>query len=89
MAVCGIDDGIRSDGNYTLASATVSVSFSGGGLEGNSLPYTTPVFVYGEKLVIDLPVPEGAEKILITCGDAGDGIVCDNVSIGNPGWMLK
>ena len=89
VAVCGIDDGIRSDGNYTLASATVSVSFSGGGLEGNSLPYTTPVFVYGEKLVIDLPVPEGAEKILITCGDAGDGIVCDNVSIGNPGWMLK
>ena len=39
--------------------------------------------------VIDVEVPSGAETMKIVFGDAGDGITCDNASMGNAGWILE
>lgn len=49
----------------------------------------TPVFRIDDTYAIDIPIPEGAKQIKIYMGDAGDGITCDNVSMGNPGWIIK
>lgn len=89
VAVCGIDDNAKVDANYVMASSQILVSFDGAGLDPEAVYYRTRTFVYGEKVLLELAVPAGAETITITCGDAGDGNTCDNVSLGNPGWMLS
>ncbi|MGM9681608.1 MAG: glycoside hydrolase family 97 catalytic domain-containing protein [Eubacteriales bacterium] len=82
VAVVGIDDCIFDNGMGTEASAHCVISFDG--VEA----YRTTVFRRGEYALIDVEVPQGAQKITVTFGDGGNGITCDNVSMGDPGWML-
>ena len=79
----GIDDityGNEKDG--AQASATLSILFD------DVEVLTTPIFRQGEYFNIRVDVPSGAQRIKIVFGDAKNGITCDNVSMGNAGWIL-
>lgn len=82
VAVVGIDDCTYNNGFGAEASSHCAISFDG------TEAYRTSVFRRGEYVLIDVEVPQGAQKITITFGDGGNGITCDNVSMGDPGWML-
>lgn len=82
VAVVGIDDCTYDNASGGEASSHCVISFDG--VEA----YRTSIFRRGEYALIDIEVPEGAEQITITFGDGGNGITCDNVSMGDPGWIL-
>lgn len=84
VGVVGIDDSVYFNTvDSHKASAVCQIYFD------NQLAYTSPKFGRGEYYQIDLEIPEGAKQIKIYFGDAGDGITCDNVSIGDAGFILE
>ncbi len=84
VGVAGVDDCTYSNtGDGYKASITCSISFDG------SETITTPILHQGEFYNIVVDVPAGAKQITITFGDGGDGITCDNASLGNAGWILS
>lgn len=83
VGVIGIDDKVYenvSDG--VQASSTLTIEFD------DTAVLTTPIFRMGEYYNIVVDVPEGASRIKLVIGDGGNGITCDNVSMGNAGWIL-
>ncbi|HHW45967.1 MAG TPA: hypothetical protein GXX17_03530 [Clostridiales bacterium] len=83
VGVVGIDDVAKLNANDGhKASGNLIIYFD------NVEYLRTPVFRLNEFYVIDIPVPEGAKQIKLYMGDAGDGITCDNISMGNPGWIF-
>lgn len=79
VGVVGIDD---RTWDSSSGSSTLSVSFDG------ITYFETPVFRRGDTFNIAVDVPEGAQQMKIYIGDGGDGISCDNVSVGNAGWVM-
>ncbi|MGI6269419.1 MAG: NPCBM/NEW2 domain-containing protein [Candidatus Howiella sp.] len=83
VGVIGIDDRVYDNiKDAAQASSTLTVSFDGADV------LTTPVFRMGDAYNIVADVPEGAKQIKLYIGDGGNGITCDNVSMGNAGWIL-
>lgn len=83
VGAVGIDDCVyKNITNAAQASSTLTVSFDG------TEALSTPVFRMGEYFKIAVDVPEGAKQIRLYIGDGGNGITCDNVSMGNAGWVL-
>ena len=83
VAVAGIDDCVWANAtDRAKASACLVISFDG--VEA----YRSQVFHMGEYVIVDVEVPSGAKTMTIQFADAGDGITCDNVSLGAPGWVL-
>ncbi len=82
VAVVGIDDCVWANTtDRSKASARLILSFDG--VEA----YRSEIFRMGEFCYVDIEVPEGASVLTIRFDDAGDGITCDNVSLGAPGWV--
>lgn len=86
IGVVGVDDVAKKNENDGgKASITCTVYFDG----SDTPTYTTAKLTPDGFEVIDVDVPSGAETIKIVFGDAGDGITCDNASMGNAGWILE
>ncbi len=82
VGVAGIDDCVyNNQTDRSKASARCVISFDG------AVVYTSEVLRMGGYTLIDIEVPAGAAVIEIRFDDAGDGATCDNVSLGNPGWI--
>lgn len=82
VAVAGIDDCVWANAtDRSKASARIIISFDGVEV------YRSEIFRMGEYVIIDIEIPEGATTMTIQFNDAGDGITCDNVSLGAPGWV--
>lgn len=81
VAVVGIDDCTFDNPSGGDASASCRIAFDG------ATVYSSEVFRRGEYVLIDIEVPENAGEITITFADGGNGITCDNVSMGDPGWI--
>lgn len=83
VGVVGIDDRVYDNiTSAAQASSTLTVSFD------DAEVLTTPVFRMGEVYNVVADIPEGAQQIKLYIGDGGNGITCDNVSMGNAGWIL-
>lgn len=85
VGVVGVDDCTydnKNDGHK--ASITCSIYFD----NSSTATYASAVIKQGGFEIIDIDVPEGATTIKIVFGDAGDGITCDNASLGNGGWVI-
>lgn len=83
VGIVGIDDSVTTDENYVNgATITCEISFDG------AIATTTDTLTYGKSEYIKVAVPQGASKIKIYFGDAGDGIGCDRASMANAGWMI-
>ena len=67
------------------ASITCKIYFD----DNNTPIYTTKILKRGEYDYIHVNVPENSKKIKIVFTDAGDGIICDNASMGNTGWVIE
>ena len=67
------------------ASITCTIYFDG----SNQASYTSLKLTPDQMQVVDVEVPSGAKTIRIVFGDAGDGITCDNASMGNAGWLFE
>lgn len=86
IGVVGVDDVAKKNVNDGgKASITCAIYFN----ESDTATYTTAKLTPGGFEVIDVEVPSGAETMKIVFGDAGDGITCDNASMGNAGWILE
>lgn len=82
VGVVGIDDCVWANaGDRANASARLILSFDG------TEVYRSEIFRMGEYYYVDVEVPEGASVLTIQFNDAGNGITCDNVSLGAPGWV--
>lgn len=84
VGIAGVDDCTYDNpADGAKASITVSISFDGG-----TPVYTSGVIRQGGSVTIQVNVPKGAKQITINFGDGGDGITCDNASMGNAGWII-
>lgn len=83
VGIVGIDDSVTTDENYVKgATITCEISFDG------AIATTTDTLTYDKSEYIKVAVPQGASKIKINFGNAGDGIGCDRASMANAGWMI-
>lgn len=86
VGIAGVDDSVYDNQNDGYkASITCSIYFD----NNSTAAYTTSTLKRGEFAKINVNVPSGAKTIRIVFGDGGDGITCDNASLGNAGWVLK
>ena len=86
IGIAGVDDCVydnEKDGEK--ASITCKIYFD----DNNTPIYTTKILKRGEYDYIHVNVPENSKKIKIVFTDAGDGIICDNASMGNTGWVIE
>ncbi len=84
VGVAGIDDSTYDnvgDGNKASIIVTIYID--------NNLVYTSQKLGQGQFEQIRVTIPEGAEKIRIHFGDAGDGITCDNADLCDGGFLLQ
>lgn len=82
VGTVGIDDVAKENANDGhKASGNCIISFDG------QTAWSSVVFVPDEHITFKVAVPEGAKTVKIQLLDGGDGITCDNISIGNAGWL--
>lgn len=83
VGVVGIDDSTfqnAAEGHKASIICTITV-------DGKVL-YTSPKLGQSQYDNIRISLPEGASRIKIHFGDAGDGITCDNATLANGGFLL-
>ncbi len=84
VGVVGIDDSTfqnAADGHKASIICTITVD--------DKVLYTSPKLGQSQYDNIRITLPEGASRIKIHFGDAGDGITCDNATLANAGFLLK
>lgn len=83
VGIVGVDDSVKTNTDYVNgATITCEVAFDG------SIATTTKTIGCGDLEYIKVKVPDGASKITIKFGDAGDGSTCDRASMANAGWII-
>ena len=86
VGIVGVDDVVKKNANDGYkASITCTIYFD----DSNQAAYTSLRLLPDQMQVVDVAVPSGAKTIRIVFGDAGDGITCDNASMGNAGWIFE
>ncbi|HIZ83128.1 MAG TPA: glycoside hydrolase family 97 catalytic domain-containing protein [Firmicutes bacterium] len=82
VGTVGIDDVALENANDGYkASGNLVISFDG------EEAWSSVVFVPNESITFKVAVPEGASEVRLDLLDGGNGITCDNISIGNAGWL--
>ncbi|MCI8359866.1 MAG: hypothetical protein HFE86_00835 [Clostridiales bacterium] len=82
VGTVGIDDAVKENVNDGhKASGNCVISFDG------KEAWSSVVFRPDEHITFKVAVPAGAKTVRIDLLDGGDGITCDNISIGSAGWL--
>lgn len=82
VGTVGIDDVAKENTNDGhKASGNLVISFD------EQEAWSSVVFTPDQWITFKVAVPEGAKQVRIDLLDGGDGITCDNISIGNAGWL--
>ena len=82
VGVVGIDDVVKenvNDGNKASGNCIIYI-------DGKEV-WSSVVFLPDEYIYFDVAVPAGSKQVKIALLDGGDGITCDNISVGNVGWI--